>query len=107
MTRIGYVKPQVFITTHEALHTTTEHRLTLSALYPLVGFGQLQGIAHPYTGWEPAPSWVCSLSAPLSPDMRNRVPSLLLPVRRFSQPLDRNDVRSDLQVYSTLLALLG
>jgi hypothetical protein len=88
-------------------YTTAEHRLSLSALYPLVGFGQLQGIAHPYTGWEPVPSWVLPLTAPSSPDMRNRFPHLLLPVHRFSQPPDKNDVRSDLQVYSTPQALLG
>jgi hypothetical protein len=75
--------------------------------YPLRGFGQLQGSAHPYTGWGPVPSWVCSLSAPSSPDMRTRLPHLVHPVHRFSQPPDRIDVRSDLQVYSALLALLG
>jgi len=88
-------------------YTTAEHRLSLFAHYPLVGFGQLQGSAHPYTGWEPAPSWVCSLPAPSSSDVRHRLPDLLLPALRFSQPPGRNDVRNDLRVYSTPLALLG
>jgi hypothetical protein len=37
----------------------------------------------------------------------SRLPPLLLPVHRFSQPPDRNDVCDNLQVYSTLQALLG
>lgn len=47
------------------------------------------------------------LSAPSSPDVQNGIPSPPLSVPRFSQPLDRNDVRNDLQVCSTLQALLG
>lgn len=47
------------------------------------------------------------LSAPLSPDVTNTVPPVSLIAPRFSQPLGNNDVRSDLRVYSTPLALLG
>lgn len=75
--------------------------------YPLVGFSRLQGSAYPYTGWDPVPSWVLPLSAPSLSDMQNRLPDLLLSVPRFLQPHDRNDVRNNLQVCSTLLALLG
>jgi hypothetical protein len=108
MTRIGYVKPQMFETPSRPsqrppnngfpslklssfrLRSTTRHVLPLSP------------------GWEPGTSLgFCPFSAIITGRDDTRLPVSSLPAHRFSQPHSKSFVPHDSWVYSTPQALLG
>jgi len=76
--------------------------------HPLSGFSQLQGFSRrPVPAALPASPQVWSLSAPLLPGVTNMFPHTPRSAHRFSQPLGRNDARSNPWVCSTPQALGG
>jgi hypothetical protein len=72
----------------EALDTTTRLGLPLSSTVLLWTSASYKVCGYALTAWNSAPPLVSPLSAPSSPDMTAEIPLLLLPVCRFSQPLD-------------------
>jgi hypothetical protein len=108
MTRIGYVKPQMFETSSR--HSQRPPNNGFPSL-KLFSFG-LQSITRhvlPLSpGWEPGTSLGFGpFSAIITGRDDTRLPVSSLPVHRFSQPLNRSFVPHDSWVYSTPQALLG
>jgi len=106
MTRIGYVKPQTFQT---PARPSYEHRIPTFIEYTIL----LQALADCKVQSTlvpvgiPAPPLVLSLSTPSSSDVTGKLPDLPQTAPRFSQPPGSLNVRNDLRVCSTPLALVG
>jgi hypothetical protein len=109
MTHIGYVKPSMFPHFQGPSHNRLTTGFTLLFTYPLLGFSRLQGITEiPFPGWEPEHSLgFFPFSARVTSTRQTRFQP-----RRFSSPGFLNlttspNADNNLQVYSTLQALLG
>jgi hypothetical protein len=106
MTRIGYAKPLTFLRPRGLRH---DHQSPAFAFIhcPLLSFSQLQGLQQALTPWKGVSPSVSSLSAPPSPDVTDRLPHPPASRLQVFTTSWRENVRNDLPVYSTRLALLG
>lgn len=109
MTRTGYAKPTGVSTPSRPLQPPPDTWMIPGIHHPLPGFGRLQGFSQIPT---PAGNRRRLLRfRPFQrhhrPTCRTRCPTVPLIAHRFSQPPGDPDVRNDLRVCSTPLALLG
>lgn len=108
MTLIGYAKPSMFPHIQGPQHNRLTTVFTLLFTYPLLGFGRLQGIRAPLSGWEPEYSLgLIPFSAIVITTRQTSFQTHRSSSPGFLNLTTSSNVNDNMQVYSTLQALLG
>jgi hypothetical protein len=108
MTHIGYVKPSMFPHLQGPQLNRLTTGFTLLFTYPLLGFSRLQGIRAPFSGWEPEHSLgLFPFSATVITTRQTSFQTHRSSSPGFLNLTTSSNVNDNLQVYSTLQALLG
>jgi hypothetical protein len=108
MTRIGYVKPQMFKTPSRPSPRPPDNGYPLSKPSSCGLQSTARHVLPLSPGWDPGTSLgLFPFSAIITGRDDTRLPAPSLPAHRFSQPLSRSFVPHDSRVYSTPQALLG
>jgi hypothetical protein len=108
MTLIGYVKPSMFPHIQGPQHNRLTTGFTLLFTYPLLGFGRLQGIRALSSGWEPEHSLgFIPFSATVITTRQTSFQTHRSSSSGFLNLTTSPNANNNLQVYSTLQALLG
>lgn len=108
MTLIGYAKPSMFPHLQGPQHNRLTTGFTLLFTYPLLGFGRLQGVRALFSGWEPEHFLgLIPFSATIITTRQTSFQAHRSSSPGFLNLTTSSNVDDNLQVYSTLQALLG